>query len=586
MAELIAQGRKPEERWRRPLPAEAFVLGRDAGAWSVPWEQFLSRRHVTLTWRDGALEVEAQPQARNPVFVRGEAVPRCRLRSGECFVVGATTFTFVDAPPPAAKTQATVLVQERTFTESELKKSKVADAGHQLSVLNHLPGVIARAADERELFIGLINLLLSGVPQAEAVALVEVETGDSAAPVVRILAQDRRQVTAGAVQPSVRLVREAVRRQETVLHVWAGAEASGYTQAAGLDWAFCTPMRSAGSKGWGIYVTGRGAAEPGDAAPPGLIDELKFTDLVAAIWSALQQVNQLKQRQASLSQFFSPAVMRQINEADPEEVLKPQPCDVTVTFCDLRGFSRESEKRELMAMLEGVSKSLGFMTQNILDQGGVIGDFQGDAAMGFWGWPLPQPDRVKRACLAALATRALFEAVGRQPSHPLHGFRVGLGIASGRAVAGKIGTVDQVKVTVFGPVVNLASRLEGMTKILRVPILLDEGTSQAVQEQMPPGLCRLRRIARVRPYGMAATLTVSELLPPHTEDSLLTDAHLKTYEEALDLFLKCDWARAYELLHTLPADDRGTDFLNAFILQHNHTPPPGWDGVIPMTSKS
>ena len=55
---------------------------------------------------------------------------------------------------------------------------------------------------------------------------------------------------------------------------------------------------------------------------------------------------------------------------------------------------------------------------------------------------------------------------------------------------------------------------------------------------------------------------------------------------ALDAFLKGNWESTHQLLHSLPAEDRGTDFLNAFILQHNHTPPPGWDGVIPMTSKS
>jgi len=82
-----------------------------------------------------------------------------------------------------------------------------------------------------------------------------------------------------------------------------------------------------------------------------------------------------------------------------------------------------------------------------------VGDFQGDAAMGFWGWPLRQPDAVLRTCRAALAVRAEFEAT--------EGFHAGIGVATGPAVAGKIGTVDQVKVTVFGPVVNLASRLEG-----------------------------------------------------------------------------------------------------------------------------
>src|SRR5262249_49557074 len=150
-------------------------------------------------------------------------------------------------------------------------------------------------------------------------------------------------------------------------------------------------------------------------------------------------------------------------------------------------------------------------------QGGVIGDYHGDAAMGFWGWPLAQPDMARRAALAALGIRSLFEAVARRPEHAMTDFRVGIGIGSGPAVAGQIGTVDQVKVTVFGPVVNLASRLESMTRLLRAPILLDEPTALMVRAQVPPTVARLRRLARVRPFGLETPLIVSELLPPETE---------------------------------------------------------------------
>ena len=110
-------------------------------------------------------------------------------------------------------------------------------------------------------------------------------------------------------------------------------------------------------------------------------------------------------------------------------------------------------------------------------------------------------------------------------------------MATGRAVAGKIGTVDQVKVTVFGPVVNLASRLEGMTKILQAPILLDEATARIVRQQVPRDVARVRRLAIVRPYGLDTPLEVSELLPPVSQYPELTDEHLEYYEAALDAFL-------------------------------------------------
>ncbi len=152
-------------------------------------------------------------------------------------------------------------------------------------------------------------------------------------------------------------------------------------------------------------------------------------------------------------------------------------------------------------------------------------------------------------------------------------------------MAGKIGSADQVKVTVFGPVVNLASRLEGMTKLLRVPILLDEAT--AAQLRAAGSACpgRLRRLAMARPYGLATALTVTELRPPAVEDHLLTEAHLATHEAALEAFIRGDWTTALERLYQLPPRDQGMDFLMSFILSHQRTPPPGWDGVIPMESK-
>src|SRR6185295_16816889 len=297
-------------------------------------------------------------------------------------------------------------------------------------------------------------------------------------------------------------------------------------------------------------------------------------------------VRMLERQRAGLSQFFSPVVLEALSEEDPEIVLAPREADVAVLFCDLRGFSRQSEKfgDDLLGLLHRVSKALGVTTHHIREQGGVLGDFQGDAAMGFWGWPIAQPDAAVRACRAALAIRAEFEAVAERPDDMLAHFRVGIGIAAGRAVAGKIGTVDQVKVTVFGPVVNLASRLEGMTKILHAPILLDERTAAIVRTQLA-GTARVRRVAVVKPYGLDRRLEVAELLPPASEYPQLSDQHIVEYEQALDDLLAGRWPQAFERLHRVPADDRVKDFLTVFIAQHNRTPPENWNGVIPLANK-
>jgi adenylate cyclase len=268
--------------------------------------------------------------------------------------------------------------------------------------------------------------------------------------------------------------------------------------------------------------------------------------------------------------------------------MAPRQTEVSILFCDLRGFSRESEKyaHDLLGLLERVSKALRVMTQQILGQGGVVGDFQGDAAMGFWGWPLAQADAVPRTCLTALAIRAQFEANASQPDHPLSDFQVGIGLATGQAVAGRIGTLDQAKVSVFGPVVNLASRLEGMTKILKAPILMDEATAQLARAQMTPQQARFRRVARVKPYGLDTPVTVSELLPPVSAGGHMSDEDVANYEAAFDSFQAGNWPEAYAFLYKVTPKDEVKDFLTVFIAQHNRVPPPGWNGVIPLTSKS
>jgi adenylate cyclase len=124
-----------------------------------------------------------------------------------------------------------------------------------------------------------------------------------------------------------------------------------------------------------------------------------------------------------------------------------------------------------------------------------------------------------------------------------------------------------------------------MTKILHASILLDETTAAVVRRRLPADVARLRRLATVRPYGMDTPVTVSELLPPVSEYSRLTDQHLAAYESAVDAVTLGRWSEAIELLHQVPADDLAKDFLTMYIVGHNRTPPPDWDGVIPLTSK-
>src|SRR5262249_50274987 len=228
--------------------------------------------------------------------------------------------------------------------------------------------------------------------------------------------------------------------------------------------------------------------------------DMKFAGLVADVFGALRQVLFLQRRDAKLSIFLPEPVRATLADRDVDELLAPREADVTVLFCDLRGSCRVADENrdDLAGLWDRVGESLGIMTSSIIDQGGVIGDFQGDAAMGFWGWPIPDDDQAGRAARAALAIRRRFAQTAKQKGTSPTDFSCGIGIASGRAIAGRLGTYDQAKVSVYGPKVNLASRLESMTKLFRVPILVDEDTAQRIAAGANPIRARCRRLARVR----------------------------------------------------------------------------------------
>jgi len=598
MADLIAQGEEAQQRWRRTLPeGQTVVLGRSAGQWAVPWDQHVSRQHAEVVWNGERLEVTQVPQVRNPIYFRGKESLRFSLRPGEHFVIGGTTFVLADQRVNVAG-DAPQPVQQQSFSSQYLRQIHFRNPDYRIEVLSRLTDVISGATGASELCVRLVSMLLAGMPRADAAAVAVAERSPDAPadaePKIRVLHWDRRLVIGGDFQPSRRLILQALRQRQSVLHVWQGSEtpaAQAFTARGNFDWAFCTPVLGEACPGWVLYVTGRFAAElpsmPASSDPNDLREDVKFTELVATALSSLRQMQLLNRRHATLSQFFSPVVLGTLGNEDPDVVLAPRETEVSVLFCDLRGFSRHSERHagDLLELLNRVSRALGVMTHCILEQGGVVGDFQGDAAMGFWGWPLPQEDAVLRTCRSALAIRSQFESAARDPDSPLAGFQAGIGIATGRAVAGKIGTVDHVKVTVFGPVVNLASRLEGMTKTLRAPILLDDATARAARRQVPPDVGRVRRLAVVRPYGLETPLEVSELLPPLSQSPLLSDEHLECFEAALDAFLEGRWPAAFELLHRIPAEDVAADFLTVYIAQHNRTPPRNWDGVIPLANK-
>ncbi len=591
MIELCVQGTDPRQRLRCRLEtSSSVVLGRGSECdIPVPWDRCISRRHLQIAVSEQSVTVSVLPEAVNEMFIQGAAVKEARVDVGGQFVIGSTTFLVTESDSDSASSGRPV--EEVTFNRRDLEKVHFRDADKRIEVLSRLPDVIGSSQSDSDLHHRLVGLLLAGVAHADAVAVVSIDDDEQ----VDVLHWDRRRETEGAFRPSARLVTEAItKRRRSVLHVWesAGTGDTDYTVMVEFDWAFCTPILEQSSLRWGLYVAGRMGSEPSRENAMGidvvqLQADVKFTELVTDIVSSVRRVNTLERQRSSWRQFFAPTVLEALGEDFDSDLLDPRECDVTVMFCDLRGFSQQAEDAadDLLGLLDRVSLALGVMTREIRRYGGVTGDFQGDSTLGFWGWPIDSEESALDACRAALAIRQSFTETFGESGHPLEDFQMGIGLAHGRAVAGKIGTADQVKVTVFGPVVNLASRLEGMTRQLRVPILLDEVMAETVRRRMRPDEGRVRQLARVLPYGLEVPVLISELLPPESQFPELSNAHISAFERGVEQFIEGNWEEAYQLLHDVPAADRAQDFLAMRIAQHGRTAPADWDGIIRLPTK-
>jgi adenylate cyclase len=170
---------------------------------------------------------------------------------------------------------------------------------------------------------------------------------------------------------------------------------------------------------------------------------------------------------------------------------------ITVLFADIRGFTSISEHIAPEQVVSFLSDYLAQATQIIFKHGGTVDKFMGDAIMALFGAPKSSGDDALRAVRAGLEMIAMVEALGPIWT-PILGrpLQVGVGINSGEAVVGSIGSEIRSDFTAIGDAVNVASRLEGLTKALGISLLISEYTAAELKDQLP-----LQPLQRVRVVG-------------------------------------------------------------------------------------
>jgi len=594
--------------WRYPLAAGKVVrLGRVQGEsdWVVE-DPMVSSYHANLEWNGQRLVVQerkVQPpqyprEPANPIWFNQEKVKRCEVGAREVFVIGQTRFTVLPDGDsgPASPVDGTVLQDKKEFTRAELEGLPFTNPTAALKAMEQVPNVLRLATNEQTLFRQMLRVILDALPRADTAAIVlvppEAAPGDLKITVLDYHAKGAA-AKEGAV-PSRRLSHRAVRERKSCLHIWSAALPANVVPPEPPDseitlgtphqinttpWAICTPFQDRSR--CTLYLSGRLTGQKA-AQDPKVMKDLteyqKIAEFFVGMLETTRKTHQLARQNALARQAWPRSTWKFLEDPDKlEQLLKPREMEVTVLFCDLRGSSLFAEQGSdaLVRAWRNVAGALDDMSQAITVNDGVVAGFQGDAVMGFWGWPDAQPGQIEKAATAAAHIQRVFTGW-------LAEMKCGLGLAHGRAVAGRLGANDLAKVDVYGPVVNLASRLETMTKSFGVGILVNEAVATRLAEGDPHGSrWRARRLGRVRPKGMQNTFVVSELLPAGSDRA--SDFFLNQWHEAVDLFTSGDWATAHDRLSTFFADDPPARCLIKVMERQmdraERTPPPGWDGA-------
>jgi adenylate cyclase len=225
--------------------------------------------------------------------------------------------------------------------------------------------------------------------------------------------------------------------------------------------------------------------------------------------TALQSFVQAQQERRRLSQFFSPSVLRAVVRHRGEGSLASSRRMVTVLFSDIRGFTSLSEKLPPEDVAEMLRDYLSAMTEIVFDHGGTVDKYIGDCVMALYNVPFEDPNHALKAVRTALDLQErTLEVSDRWQARLGAPLRNGVGINTGEAVVGTMGSRQRLEYTAIGDTVNLASRLEALTKDYNVPILMSEYTHQLIEHEMHG-----RELGEVTVKGKTQAVKIYALVP-------------------------------------------------------------------------
>lgn len=295
---------------------------------------------------------------------------------------------------------------------------------------------------------------------------------------------------------------------------------------------------------------------------------------------------------SAFDRYLSPELVKRI-AADPDRLeLGGEEREMTVLFADVRSFSRISEQLTPNQVIDFLITLLTPLCDVLLARKATIDKFIGDAILAFWNAPLDDPDQHRNAARATLEMlrklAALNAGEGRDPAAAWPGrVQIGIGLNCGLCCVGNMGSAQRLSYSLIGDTVNLASRIEGLTKFYGVPIAIGSALRDKLPDFAVLELDRVRVVGRDRPETIFALLGDETLAGTaefnrlrETQDAMLAAYRLRDWETARQaLALLGDSAEAFGLGHLQALYAERIAALSAA------PPAADWDGVYEARSK-
>jgi adenylate cyclase len=254
----------------------------------------------------------------------------------------------------------------------------------------------------------------------------------------------------------------------------------------------------------------------------------------------------LKEEQAALrfEQFFTRELTRHL--ASNPEMLKGKIADVSLLFCDIRGFSKHSHHLKPDTVVAWISDVMAVLSDCVIEHDGVLVDYIGDELIAMWGAPDEQPDHARRAVHAALAMIDRLPQLNARWQGTLgEPMNFGIGINSGEAHVGNIGSPRKFKYGPLGDTVNLASRVQGANKHLKTRLLITKHTHALLDDALR---ARTRRLCTVRVVNIPTPVDLYEVAVPNQQP---WPDWKDRYEQALEEFERMNFRQAARALQPL-----------------------------------